>query len=107
MMIMNALSADSEAAWSGRAKRNVWLYVWIYGLLGAVTGITNYAMMSYYQIVAPQLVKGFNLYSSIGTLILSLLIALIHRTGFKKIMLIAPPITVAALVITVITNNVP
>lgn len=104
---MNALSADSEAAWSGRAKRNVWLYVWIYGLLGAVTGITNYAMMSYYQIVAPQLVKGFNLYSSIGTLILSLLIALIHRTGFKKIMLIAPPITVAALVITVITNNVP
>lgn len=77
--------------WSGRQKRNAILYLWIYGLLGAVTGITNNAMMSYYQIVAPKLVSGLNLYSAIGSVLLTGVIMLIHRWGFKKILLIAPP----------------
>ncbi len=93
--------------WGGRQKRNAILYLWMYGLLGAVTGITNNAMMSYYQIVAPKLVSGLNLYGAIGSILLTGVIMLIHRWGFKKLLLVAPPVTVFALVASVVTTNVP
>lgn len=104
---MHSAGQAVDFRWGGRQKRNVILYLWIYGLLGAVTGITNNAMMSYYQIVAPKLVTGYNLYGAIGSILLTGVIMLIHRWGFKKILLIAPPITVITLVVSIMTTNVP
>ena len=104
---MHSAGQAVDFQWGGRQKRNVILYLWIYGLLGAVTGITNNAMMSYYQIVAPKLVTGYNLYGAIGSILLTGVIMLIHRWGFKKILLIAPPITVITLVVSIMTTNVP
>lgn len=52
--------AEAEAIknWNPRYKHNVIIYLWIYGILGAVTGITNDAALSYYKIVAPHLISG-------------------------------------------------
>lgn len=47
--------------WNPRYKRNIYLYLWIYGILGAVTGITNDAALSYFDIVAPGLISGLNI----------------------------------------------
>ena len=46
--------AEAEAIknWNPRYKHNVIIYLWIYGILGAVTGITNDAALSYYKIVS-------------------------------------------------------
>ena len=45
--------AEAIKNWNPRYKRNVIIYLLIYGILGAVTGITNDAALSYHKIVAP------------------------------------------------------
>ena len=43
--------------WNPRYRRNVIVYLWVYGILGAVTGITNNALLSYLDIAAPKVVR--------------------------------------------------
>lgn len=100
--------ANSQAVqWNPRYKRNVITYIVIYGFLGAVTGITNNAMLSYYDIVAPSLVTGLNTYSALSSILLAVVILSIHQWGYKKILLIAPPVTVITLLATILTHNLP
>ena len=96
---------SNTVAWVKRYKWNCFTYIVIYGLLGAVTGITNNAMLSYYDIVASNLVKGLNIYSAFSSILLALVILLIHRWGYKKILLIAPPVTVVSLIATIVSHS--
>lgn len=93
--------------WDSRYKRNVIIYIIIYGFLGAVTGITNNAMLSYFDIVAPSLVTGLNTYSAVSAILLAAVILSIHRWGYKRILLIAPPVTTVTLLATILTHNSP
>lgn len=90
------MTAQEKAAiknWNPRYRRNVYLYLWIYGILGAVTGITNDAALSYFDIVAPGLISGLNIFNAITALLMSLMIVWVHELGYRKILLILPPLT--------------
>ena len=91
--------------WNPRYKRNVIIYLWVYGILGGVTGITNNALLSYLDIAAPKMVTGLNTYSAISTLLMSLTILMVHSMGYKKILLTAAPVTIIGLVGTILTKN--
>lgn len=99
------MESSLSVHWDKRYKWNCFTYIIIYGLLGAVTGITNNAMLSYYDIVAPSLVTGLNIYGSLSSILLAVVILSIHRWGYKRILLIAPPVTVISLLATIITHN--
>lgn len=91
--------------WNPRYKRNVYLYLWIYGILGCVTGITNDALLSYFDIVAPKLISGLNIFTAISALLMSGLILTVHDVGYRKVLLILPPITTVFLILTTLTAN--
>ncbi|MCI7335906.1 MAG: hypothetical protein MSH35_04095 [Lactobacillus amylovorus] len=67
--------------------------MWIYGILGAVTGITNDAALSYYKIVAPHLISGLNIFNAATAILMSIIIATVHKWGYRKILFILPPMT--------------
>ena len=99
------LDDDSSIQWDKRYKRNVWVYVLIYGLLGGVAGITLYTLVSYLDIIAPQVVTGLNMYSAIGQAIVAIFLLYVHKVGYKKILLITPIITVISMIVTVLSDN--
>lgn len=102
------MSAKEQAViknWNPRYRRNVILYLAIYGVLGAVTGITNDAALSYYDIVAPQLISGLNIFNAVTALLMSLMIVTVHKYGYRKILLVLPPLTSIFLVLTCLTTN--
>ncbi len=96
---------DDNAVWDKRFKWNAFVYILIYAILGAVSGITNNTMMSYMDIVVPDVVKGINIYSAISSLIVAVLLIYVHKFGYKKILLLSPIFTIPALLITAFTNN--
>ena len=75
--------------------------MWIYGILGAVTGITNDAALSYYKIVAPHLISGLNIFNAL----MSIMIATVHKWGYRKILFILPPMTAIFMALTCVTTN--
>ena len=91
--------------WNPRYKRNVIIYLLIYGILGAVTGITNDAALSYYKIVAPQLISSLNIFNAATAILMSLMIAAVHKLGYRKILLILPPMTAIFMALTCVTSN--
>lgn len=91
--------------WNPRYKHNVMVYLIIYGVLGAVTGITNDAALSYYKIVAPELISSLNIFNAVTALLMSFLITTVHKLGYRKILLILPPLTSIFLSLTCITHN--
>lgn len=99
--------AEAEAIknWNPRYKHNVIVYLWIYGILGAVTGITNDAALSYYKIVAPHLISGLNIFNAATAILMSVMIATVHKWGYRKILLILPPMTAIFMALTCITTN--
>lgn len=97
--------AQAIKNWNPRYKRNVMIYLCIYGILGAVTGITNDAALSYYKIVAPQLISSLNIFNAATAILMSLMIATVHKLGYRKILLILPPMTAIFMVMTCITKN--
>lgn len=91
--------------WNPRYKRNVYIYLAIYAILGAVTGITNDAALSYYRIVAPQLVSSLNIFNAATAILMSLVITTVHKFGYRKILLVLPPLTAIFMALTCITHN--
>ena len=85
--------AEAEAIknWNPRYKHNVIIYLWIYGILGAVTGITNDAALSYYKIVAQHPISGLNIFNAATAILMSIMIATVHKWGYRKILLILLP----------------
>lgn len=102
---MTTEEKEAVKNWNPRYKRNVIIYLWIYAILGAVTGITNDAALSYYKIVAPQLISSLNIFNAGTAILMSLMIATVHRIGYRKILLILPPMTAIFMALTCVTRN--
>lgn len=100
------LDDDNFLKWNSRYKRNCFVYILLYGLLGGVSGITLNTMISYLDIIAPKVITGLNIYTAIGQVIVAILLLYVHKVGYKKILLIAPAIIVISLVATILTENV-
>lgn len=97
--------AEAIKNWNPRYRKNVIIYLWIYGILGAVTGITNDAALSYYKIVAPHLISGLNIFNAATAILMSLMIATVHKYGYRNILLVLPPMTAIFMALTCITTN--
>lgn len=91
--------------WLPRYRHNVIVYLWIYGILGGVTGITNNALLSYLDIVAPKVVTALDAFSAISVLMMAVMLLTVHSLGYKKVLLVAAPITAFSLLATTITTN--
>lgn len=100
-------AAEQEAIknWQPRYKKNVVVYLWIYGILGIVTGITNDAALSYYRLISPTLINGLNIYNAIAAILMSLMVASVHKIGYRKMLLILPPMTAIFMAWTCFTTN--
>lgn len=97
--------AEAIKNWNPRYKRNVIIYLLIYGILGAFTGITNDAALSYHKIVAPQLISSLNIFNAATAILMSLMIATVHKLGYRKILLILPPMMAIFMALTCVTSN--
>ena len=73
--------------------------------MGAVTGITNDAALSYYKIVAPHLISGLNIFNAATAILMSLMIATVHKYGYRNILLVLPPMTAIFMALTCVTTN--
>ena len=93
--------------WNPRYKRNVILYLCIYGVMGAVTGITNDAALSYYSLVALHLISALNLFEAMVSILISILILSVHSMGYRRVLLALPPLTAIFMVLTTLTTNQP
>lgn len=96
---------DPSLHWEKRYKRNCFVYIIIYGLLGAVTGITNDTLTSYLDLVAPNVVTRLNIYTAIGSVLMAIMLIYIHKTGYKKVLIVAPILTIATLFAMIYSNN--
>lgn len=96
---------DPTLHWEARYKRNCFVYIAIYGLLGAVTGITSNTLVSYLDLVAPKVVAGLNIYTAIGSILMAIILIYVHKTGYKKVLIIAPILTIAMMLTIIFTDN--
>ena len=96
---------DPSLHWESRYKRNCFIYIIIYGLLGAVTGVTNNTLVSYLDLAAPKVVTGLNIYTAIGSLLMAIMLIYIHKTGYKKVLIVAPVLTVMTMIAMIFTDN--
>lgn len=103
---MTAHAAESPSLhWAQRDKKNCYVFILCYALLGAVTGITNNSFMSYLDLVTPNLVKGINIYTAIATLVMSALLLYVHRLGYKKVSIYSATIAIVGLLITLFVHH--
>ncbi|MDC6076034.1 MFS transporter [Limosilactobacillus reuteri] len=93
--------------WNQRYKHNVIIYLIIYGILGGVTGITNNELLSYLQIISPKIVAGISMCYAATSLVLAALILAVNKVGYKKLLLVAPPVTIISILVMTTTKNVP
>lgn len=75
--------------------------------MGAVTGITNDASLSYYSLVAPHLISALNLFEAMVSILISILILSVHNMGYRKVLLALPPLTAVFMILTTLTTNQP
>lgn len=102
---MGDAALQQPVAWNKRFKRNCYIYIIIYGFMGAVTGVTNNTYVSYLDLVSPKMVQGMNIYSAISAIIMSLLLLYIHKVGYKKVLVISPIVSIIGLGISLFTYN--
>ena len=70
-----------------------------------LSGITNDSYLSYLNITVPNVVKALPTYASIGTFIIAMLLLLTHKVGFKKLILLAPILSVVGLLVCIYSKN--
>lgn len=102
---MSEVALQQPVVWNKRFKRNCYIYIIIYGFMGAVTGVTNNTYVSYLDLVSPKMVQGMNIYSAISAIIMSLLLLYIYKVGYKKVLVISPIVSIAGLMISLFTYN--
>ena len=73
--------------------------------MGAVTGITNDAALSYYSLVAPHLISALNLFEAMVSILISILILSLHSIGYRRVLLALSPLTAIFMVLTTLTTN--
>ena len=96
---------SNDKNWDRRWKYNCAIFIISYIFLGAVTGITNDSYVSYLNLTVPDVVKALPMYSSIATFIMAMLLLLVHKLGYKKIIICAPIVLIGALLSCIYSTN--
>lgn len=99
------ITLEQPVVWNQRFKRNCYLFMIIYGFMGAVTGVTNNTYVSYLELVSPKMVQGMNIYMAISSIVMAILLLYVHKFGYKKILLISPIVAIIGLGISLFTYN--
>ncbi len=102
--LVNLITSKDEN-WDKRWKYNCAMFILCYIFMGAVTGITNDSYLSYLNITVPNVVKALPTYASIGTFIIAMLLLLTHKVGFKKLILLAPILSIVGLLVCIYSKN--
>ncbi|MBR4414280.1 MAG: hypothetical protein IKS59_03065 [Aeriscardovia sp.] len=98
-------SSNPVSIWNPRYKRNVYLYMVIYGLLGFATGVTNNTLISYLDLTANKVVTGMAMYSAFSSLLLAVLLVWIKHIGYKKMLLLVSILSVLSLLVFNVTHT--
>lgn len=91
------LVTSKDKDWDKRWKYNCAIFIISYIFMGAVTGITNDSYVSYLNLTVPDVVKALPMYASIATFIMAMMLLLVHKLGYKKIILFAPIVLIGSL----------
>lgn len=102
--ILNLLTSP-DPSWDRRTKVNVALFAISYLFMGAVTGVLNDSYISYLNIVVPDVVKALPMYGSFGVIIISSILLLVPKIGYKKLILPAPFILIASILVVIYVQN--
>ena len=96
---------SNDKNWDSRWKYNCAIFIVSYIFMGAVTGITNDSYISYLNLTVPNVVKALPMYTSIATFIMAMTLLLVHKLGYKKIILFAPIALIGALLSCIYSSN--
>lgn len=96
---------SNDKNWDSRWKYNCTIFIVSYIFMGAVTGITNDSYISYLNLTVPNVVKALPMYTSIATFIMAMTLLLVHKLGYKKIILFAPIALIGALLSCIYSSN--
>ncbi|MBZ6006439.1 MFS transporter [Paraclostridium bifermentans] len=96
---------SNDKNWDKRWKYNCAIFIISYIFMGAVTGITNDSYISYLNLTVPDVVKALPMYTSIGTFIMAMMLLLVHKLGYKKIIVFAPVVLIGALLSCIYSSN--
>ena len=99
------LITNKDKNWNQRWKYNCAIFIISYTFMGAVTGITNDSYMSYLNLTVPEVVKAFPTYMSIATFILAIVLLFVHKFGYKKLILLAPIMTIAGFLVCIYSKS--
>ncbi|SHE52362.1 MFS transporter [Clostridium fallax] len=88
-----------------RWTRNCYVFILSYIFMGAVTGITNDAYITFLQLSSPDVVKALPVYTGISTLAMAAILLLANKVGYKKLIIPAPIILVLSLIMTIYSDN--
>ncbi|MDU7904221.1 MAG: hypothetical protein E7J33_01420 [Peptostreptococcaceae bacterium] len=96
---------SNDKNWDKRWKYNCAIFIISYIFMGAVTGITNDSYISYLNLTVPDVVKALPMDTSIGTFIMAMMLLLVHKLGYKKIIVFAPVVLIGALLSCIYSSN--
>ncbi|WP_300349205.1 MFS transporter [Clostridium sp.] len=102
--LVNLITNKNET-WDKRWKSNCAFFILSYIFMGAVTGITNDSYLSYLNITVPNLVKALPSYAAVGTFVIAMILLLIHKVGYKKLILLAPLFSIAGLLVCIYSRD--
>ncbi|WP_373598197.1 MFS transporter [Paraclostridium bifermentans] len=102
--LVNAITSK-DSAWEKRPKYNCAVFIISYIFMGAATGITNDSFVSYLNLTVPNVVKGLAMYGSIATLAMAAILLTVHKIGYKKIIIVAPLVGIAALLTCIFSES--
>lgn len=92
-------------SWNQRYKYNTYVFIFLYTIIGMVTGITTNVFLSYLDLVAPKVVTGMGMYTAIASILISLLLLLLPKTGYKKMFIVVGILDVLSLIAVTHTQN--
>ncbi|EKU27531.1 MFS transporter [Catellicoccus marimammalium] len=94
-----------DEQWNHRFKKNCYIFIFSYAVMGMVTGITNNTFFSYLDLVAPNIVKGMGMYTAISSALVSILLLFVHKIGYKKTLIVSAVASAIALAMCVIIHQ--
>lgn len=90
---------------TNRHHKNCISYIFIYAIIGVMSGLIFDALVTYLLAVSPDTVKSMASYMGLATFSASFISLLAPKVGFKKIITIAAAVTAASLLLIFYTKN--
>lgn len=95
----------SQLNTSDRFKWNIYMFLIGYILINLIRGVVFDSYINYLQEVSPIVAKSFSSYQGVATFLSAIMLLLVNKFGFKRIILLCPTSAVVAISSILLFNN--